>query len=143
MTDKDGGVGMDEMELTVELLPVDIDVRPGGMINPINLSGGGVIQVAILSTAAFDATTIDLATLRLGDGADPATPVSMRPNGTYEAHERDADGDGLPDLVVHVRVDELVANGDLTGTSAGLAVRGFLMNGCTNFYGDDAIRIVP
>jgi murein DD-endopeptidase MepM/ murein hydrolase activator NlpD len=143
VTDKDGGVGSDDLELTVEYFSVGVDIKPDGAPNPVNLSGNGVIPVAILSSADFDATTIDPATLRLGDGADPDTPVATRPNGTYQVHAEDANEDGVLDLVVHVRVNELVANGDLTPTTTSLVVRGFLTNGCTNFSGEDAVTIVP
>jgi hypothetical protein len=115
----------------------------GGSPNPVNLSGHGVLPVAILSAADFDATAIDPATLRIGDGVDPDTPVATRPNGTYMVHSVDVNGDDVPDLLVQVRVNELVANGDLTAAITSLEVRGFLTDGCTNFLGEDAVTIVP
>ena len=143
VADKDDGVGMDDLELTVEFLSVGVDIKPGGNNNPVNLKSKGVIPIAILSNVDFDATAIDLASLGIGDGTDPDTPVATRPNGTYQANEKDVDGDGLIDLVVHVRVDELVANGDLTAATTSLGVRGFLGDGCTNFFGEDAVTVVP
>jgi hypothetical protein len=56
---------------------------------------------------------------------------------------QDVNEDGFPDLFVQVRVNELVANGDLTVASTSLAVQGFLEDGCTNFFGEDAVTIVP
>lgn len=143
VTDKDGGADLDALELTVELFSVGIDVRPGSTPNPVNLRGNGVIPVAILSTAGFDATAIDPATLLVGDAADPSTPVATRPNGTYQVHVEDVNQDGLDDLFIHVRVSELVANGDLTDATTSLAVRGVLGDGCTNFLGEDAVTVVP
>ena len=143
VTDKDGGVDSDELELTVEFLGIGVDIRPGGSANPVNLSGNGVIQVAILSSADFDATTVDPATLLVGDAANPGTAAATRPNGTYQVHVQDVNHDGLPDLMVHVRVSDLVENGDLTATTTSLVVQGFLENGCTNFQGESAVRVVP
>ncbi len=143
VTDKDGGLGTDDMQLTVDFLSVGFDVMPGSAPSPVNLSGNGVIPVAILSSAVFDATAIDPATLRFGDSVDPDAPVETRPNGMYPVHARDVNGDGLPDLVVHVGVSDLVANGDLTEASTSLTVRGFLGDGCTNFLGEGALTIVP
>ncbi len=45
------------------ILMVDIDIKPGGDPNSINLNSRGVIPVAILSTETFDATTLDPSTI--------------------------------------------------------------------------------
>lgn len=143
VTDKDGGSGMDDMDLTVEFLAIGIDIKPGGTPNPVNLKSKGVVPVAILSSADFDATTIDPATVTLGNDANPDTPVAMRKNGTYHAAVEDVNEDGLLDLVVKFRVPELVANGDLTEATTSLTLQGFLQDGCTNFLGEDAVKVVP
>lgn len=143
VTDKDGGVDMDALELTVEFLGAGIDIKPGGGPNPVNHKGKGVLPVAVLSSATFDATAIDPATLTIGDDAAPDTPVATRPNGTYMAAVEDVNNDGLPDLVVHFRVNLLVANDDLTPATTSLVLQGFLEDDCTNFLGEDAVTVVP
>lgn len=143
VTDKDGDTGVDPMTLTVEHFPVDIEIKPTDNPNSVNPGSKGMLPVAVLSSASFDATQIDPATLLLGDETDPDTPVAVRNNGTFYASIEDVNNDGLPDLMLHFRVPELVANGDLTGASTSLVLRGFLTDGCTNFRGEDSVNIVP
>jgi len=142
VTDKDDGTDTDELALTVDFLGVEIDIRPIGGPSPINLNSNGVLPVAILSSSDFDASAVDPTTLRLGDDM-PNTPVAERPNGTLMVAVEDVNEDGLPDLVVHFRVQDLVANGDLTLTTTSLTLQGFLEDDCTNFLGEDEVRIVP
>ncbi len=105
---------------------VGIEIKPGGGVPVvINLAAGGNIPVAILSSATFDARTVDPATVRFAGAG-----VAQRPNGTLRASIDDVNGDGLPDLVVHVtttaiqlsRTDTIAV---LTGkTVAGVGIRG-------------------
>jgi len=44
---------------------VEIDIIPGSAQNAVNLSGAGVIPVAILSSPTFDALQVDPATITL------------------------------------------------------------------------------
>jgi hypothetical protein len=101
------------------------------------------MPVAVLSSADFDATQIDPATVTLGDEVGSDTPVAQRPNGRYYAEVEDVNGDGLPDVVFRFRVPELVANGDLSEGTTSLVLRGFLGDGCTNFRGEQTVRVVP
>ncbi|MBL3619333.1 MAG: hypothetical protein JMN26_16610, partial [gamma proteobacterium endosymbiont of Lamellibrachia anaximandri] len=55
------GVAEAAIKLQIEMedtIPVEIDIKPGSSINSINLSSSGVVPVAILSSAEFDATTV-------------------------------------------------------------------------------------
>jgi len=122
---------------------VEIVIKPEGDPSAVNLKGKGLISVAILSTATFDATDIDPETLLLGDEAGTDTPVAHQNNGSAYSFEEDVNDDGLLDLVVLFRVPELVDNGDLTGASTELVLRGFLDDGCTNFRGVDAVAVKP
>ncbi len=72
---------------------VTIDIKPGSATNPINLKSNGVIPVAILTTPTFDATTVDVSSVRFGPG--DATEVHGH------GHVEDVDGDGDLDLVLH------------------------------------------
>jgi hypothetical protein len=143
VTDKDGDTGFDSMDLTVDYLGVEIDITPSQDPNSVSLSNRGRLPVAVLSSATFDATEIDPASVLLGDEVGTGTPVATRPNGQFFSSIEDVNGDGLPDLVLHFDVPAMVANGDLTPTTTYLVLRGFLQNGCTNFLGQDAVNVVP
>lgn len=76
-------------------LQVAIDIKPGSSPNSINPRSNGVIPVAILSTGAFDATTVAPLSVKFG------------PNQATESHNKghleDVDNDGDLDLVLHFR----------------------------------------
>jgi hypothetical protein len=111
-----------QFTMTSATVQVAVDVKPGGFPNSINPKSKGVIPVAILTTDAFDATSVDPLSVQFG------------PNGATEAHGRghieDADGDGDDDLVLHfntqatgIRCGETAAS--LTGeTFDGQAIEG-------------------
>jgi hypothetical protein len=108
---------------------VPIDIRPHAFPNPIEVKDKGVIAVAILSTATFDARTVMPASVRFG------------PQGASEisGHERfeDVNGDHRPDLVLQFRIPE---TGILCGqVSAGIL--GKTMKGVT-IEGKDSILTV-
>ena len=58
-------------ENPVCVIDVDIDIKPGSDPNSINTRSNGVVPVAILGSATFDVTTIDVTTLTFGT----ATPA--------------------------------------------------------------------
>lgn len=81
---------------------VDVDIKPGDDSNHVNLKSGGKTPIAILSTAAFDASAIDPLTVTVA-----GAPVSLRGNGSTASSLEDVNGDGLLDLVVHVSTQAL------------------------------------
>lgn len=82
---------------------VAIDIIPFDDTNTIDISTEGNISVAILSTATFDATAVNPATVTL-EGAN----VKKGGNGKYLVNFNDVDSDGLLDMVVKILVDELM-----------------------------------
>ena len=85
----------------IPVLEVEIDIKPGSYPNSVNLGSNGVVPVAILSTADFDATLVDPETVTLA-GAD----VAVRGKGSkYLAAAQYVDGDNLLDLVLHVETE--------------------------------------
>ena len=74
---------------------VDIDIKPGGNPNRINLKSKGVVPVAVLGTVDFDAATIDPATVKFAG----ASPVHWALD--------DVDGDGNEDMLLHFKTQEL------------------------------------
>ncbi len=139
VTDKDGGVGSDDMELTVPYIEVEIDILPGTNVNPVNLRSGGRVPVAVLGSAELDVTAIDASTLILGNETDPETSVAQKNNGAYEAHLEDVNDDGYMDLVALFPMRDLVENGDLDELSTELVLRAFQDDGCTHLRGVDAV----
>ena len=120
---------------------VSIDVKPGSYPNSFNNDAHGVIPVAILGSASFDVSQIDVSTLRL-DGL----ALRMKGNGAYQFSIKDVSGnfsntmngepDGYPDLVCQFLDEDGVWNqGESIAT-----VRGKLSDGAP-FVGTDSIKI--
>lgn len=106
-------------------IAASIDIKPGSALNPINLGAKGTTPVAILSSATFDAATVDPATVKLA-GA-PAKKSSRE----------DVNGDGYLDLVLHV--DTAAMQLDAGSTEALLEGKTF---GGASVRGVDSVRIV-
>ena len=117
---------------------VQIDIKPGVFPNVITRASAGTIPVAIISTPAFDALTVDPATITLDGAAVKLVGKGERPL----CSTQDVNGDGRPDLLCHVLTSQLPAEGDGVaildalayplGSPPGIPVRGA-----------DFIRIVP
>ncbi len=145
VTDKDGGTGSDAVQVTVGYVTVGLDITPGSTPNPVSLNKQGALPVAILSSATFDASTLDVSSIRLGDEQGIDKPVALQ-KGRYQTRLVDVNGDGLLDNVLSFSVPALVANGDMQATSTALVIRGSQGTSggsCVNFRGSDAIVIVP
>jgi hypothetical protein len=130
LEDVDGN-GIPDVCEAPSVVAVEIDVKPGSAVNPINPRSRGVIPVAILGSETFDVADVDVSTLAFGlSGA----PLAHR-NGP---HFEDVNHDGFPDLLAHFRTQETsIAFGD---TEA--CVSGELRDG-TPFKGCDFVRTEP
>jgi hypothetical protein len=116
-----------------KVLPIQIDIKPGGVPNPINLGSQGNVPVAILTTETFDASTVDVSSIRFA-----GAPVAERNNDTTKATLEDVDGDGDLDLMLHFDTQMLV----LTSTSIEATLTAITSSGrCVS--GTDSIKIVP
>ena len=110
-------------------LDVDIDIKPWSDPNSINLKSKGIISVAILTTDAFDATTVDPLSAAFG----PASAVEAHGMG----HIEDVDDDGDLDLLLHFNKQEAdIACGDITAVLTGETFDGVPIEGF------DAVNIV-
>jgi hypothetical protein len=109
-----------------------VDIKPGEDSNQINLRSRGKTPVAILSTAAFDASEINPLTVTVA-----GAPVSLKPNGTPMSSLEDINGDGLLDLVVHVSTNALQPNFDNECVLEGTTFAG------QYFFGTDTVAVVP
>ncbi|HEX7091286.1 MAG TPA: hypothetical protein VF192_14185 [Longimicrobiales bacterium] len=130
-------------DFTFTPAPKEVVVRVQVQQGAINLGSRGLLAVAILSDAGFDAfADVNLQTVTLGDGSTEDTPMARYRNGRFLANGEDADGDGDRDLVMHFSTPSLVKNGDLTAATTELVVRGATKGGLA-FIGSDEVRIVP
>lgn len=113
--------------------PPTVDVIPGSVDNPVNTRARGVVPVAVLSTATFDATALDVRGLCFGDAEAPGERDCTESHG--RGHSEDVDGDGRADLVLHFEVRQ-------TGIDPGdtrACVSGRLPDG-SSFESCDAVR---
>ena len=135
-------LGVDNVCLIQNAIEVDLDVKPGSSTNPINVGSNGTFPVAILGSEDFDVTTVDVASILLGDGSSSGTGVAVKKNGSLHYSIEDVDGDGDMDLMMHFSTQAMVANGDLSSTSTSLSVSGET-NDDEVIVGEDIISIVP
>jgi len=126
-----GGGGFDLTFSPIVVKPIAIDIKPGNDGNPINPKNHGVIPVAILGSDTFDVADVDVSTVAFG-------PSSASPAHRNGPHRKDANHDGVKDLLVHFRTDEAGISSDDTEA----CVTGELLDG-TPFEGCDGIRTVP
>ena len=115
--------------------PVTIDVQPGSSLNSMNTSKKGLVPVAILTTAEFDASALSVVTACFGDAEAPSQRNCTDAHGGPRLADVDRDRD--LDLLFHYEV--LLTGIDFGDTRACLI--GTFANG-TGFYGCDTIRTV-
>lgn len=109
-----------------------IDIKPGSERNPVKLRSSGAIPIAIFSSADFDATQVDPATVTLAGAS-----VRHGNGGALLAHREDVDGDGSLDLLVQIDTDQLEVG---PGTTV-VRLRGRTFDG-TPLRGEDVIAVV-
>lgn len=114
-------------------LMVPIDIKPGSFPNSINLGSNGNVPVAILSTATFDATQVDPATVTLSGAA-----VNLNGKGTPMFSIQDVNDDGRIDMLIHITTSALVLNDNDTTA----VIEGSMFDGSA-IKGSDSVRIVP
>lgn len=139
VSDDDNGQGSASVTVTVSRLSVGLDVKPGSSDNPVKLNdkGNGDIPVAVLSGATFDASLVNVASVRLG-----TTAVAKRNNGTYMSSLEDVNGDGRADLVLHFERDTMIGAGDLAATTTQLQLVANLTDG-RQIGASDVVRVIP
>ena len=114
-------------------MSVNIDIKPDGFPNSINLSNNGIIPVAILSSPTFNAPSqVDIGTLTFGkNGNEPSLAKCS-------SQQEDVNGDGRLDLVCAFTTQATgFQSGDTMGTLKGKTVTGQLISGT------DSVRILP
>lgn len=117
-----GDVFFDNVRLTVKPINIDIDIKPGSFPNSINPRNRGVIPVAILTTATFDAATVDPTTVFFGKTGTEAAPV--------QSALEDVDGDVDTDLILHFNTQDTgIMCGDTSASLTGETFDGQAIEG--------------
>jgi hypothetical protein len=107
---------------------IDIDIKPGSDVNPINVKSHGKTPVVLLCSETFDPAAVDVTTITLG-----TTAVS----GTHCALD-DVNDDACLDLVCHFATHAL----GVTCADTELTLTAILTDG-TVVTGTDPITPVP
>ena len=124
---------VDNIILSMASINAQIDIKPGESVNSINIGSKGVVPVAILGSANFDASTVDQTTVSL-EGAAARLKGKSGDTGLL----RDINGDGYLDLMVQVNTQDLGLNtGAVTATLTAYTFAGVPISG------SDSINIVP
>ncbi|HEU0288238.1 MAG TPA: hypothetical protein VFR22_14420, partial [Nocardioidaceae bacterium] len=102
----------------------DVSIGDQGQVN---IAGTGLVPVVIHGGDGIDAAAVDPASIVVGDGVGPARTST----GGVIANLVDMDGDGSPDLVVHIDQADLRGSGDLTTDVAPVQVTADAIDGAT------------
>ena len=120
------------------VIPVEIDIKPGSDLNPINPMSRGVIPVALLGSDTFEVLDVDVTTLSFGPAAARSVLPLTNPWVFHFFSHFDVNRDGHKDLHVLFRTEETgIALGDEVA-----CLNGETLNG-TPFQGCDPITTVP
>jgi hypothetical protein len=125
-----GGSAVGEVTyISLSIVTVGLDIKPGNDHNNINPNSKKRIAVAILGSIDFDATQIvDFTTVTFGPGG--ASPV-------HDGHVEDVNGDGYMDMVFHFKTLETgIVCGDIEATLTGNTFGGI------QFTGTDTVKTV-
>ena len=129
---------------------VEVDIKPGGCPNPLNLKSRGLLPVAILGAEDFDVNDIDIASIRLAGVAPVRSNMEDVTAPVIDGNECDcveSAADGFVDLILkfttHDIVEALTCQEDdlVAGTQLSLLLTGVLKDG-TPLEGADCMVIV-
>jgi uncharacterized delta-60 repeat protein len=110
-------------------MTVEVDVKPESSDNLVPLGANGVVPVAILATASFDASTIEPASVCFGSADDPTRRDCTEKHGT--GHFEDVNGDARPDLLLHYEAEQTgIAPADTRACLNGKTRSGISIEGC-------------
>jgi hypothetical protein len=130
---------------------IEVDIKPGSCVNPLNVRSRGVLPVAILGSEVLDVRDIDTRTIRL---SSDGTELEVRPirgryadvSTSFEGELYDCRGapDGLEDLILKFKTRDVVrAIGKVNhGEEVVLTITGTLVDQITEFEGTDSVKII-
>lgn len=122
----------------VQGISIEIDIKPGGVTNPVNPKSNGKIPVAILSTPDFEAAfLIDKESLTFGRTGDEES-LHRRGKAVPNCDTEDVNDDGMFDLVCHFNTQDTgFQSDDAEGILRGLTIEGVPIEG------RDSVEIAP
>jgi hypothetical protein len=109
-------------------LRVSIDVKPGDNPTSLEPKRQGMVPIAVLSSKDFDATAVDLNSIRAG--------VTGTEGSMFRSMKEDVDHDGDVDLIILFRVADLA----LTCDTRGITIKGKTAQG-RDFEGTEAVTM--
>jgi len=125
---------------------VEIDIKPGEFPNVIHLGAQGTLPVAIISTTAFDALTVDPQTISLHS----VNSTTWTPNANLvgkgdraQCSAQDVNGDGRLDLLCHIVISTLSLAGESIAVLDAMTFTSSGPSGGIPIRGSDFIKIVP
>ena len=121
-------VGLASANAGAQALRVTIDVKPGDRPTTIAPKREGMIPVAILTSATFDATRVDPATVRVGASGTEAA--------VFRSAAEDVDKDGDTDLMLLIRVQQM----GLECTDTAVSLKGRTRDG-QEIEGTEAVKM--
>jgi len=121
---------------------VNIDIKPGGYPNKINLSSSGLLPVAVLTTQDFNASLFitEPEMAHLSDAGTAMTQSCAGPTAVRSVLD-DVNRDGQPDLVFFFRTQDL--NLDVNSTAATLMAHGSYNSTEMHIMGTDTVTVIP
>ncbi len=136
--------------IDLPVIKVPFDVKPTSCPNPLNVTEKGTLPTAILGSAGFDVSKIDVSTIKINGESpkewyllDVAAPFTGNVNSCTTCTT--AGPDGIMDLVVKVDAQAIIATLGTTtdGSCRSLIVTGNLKaaDGGFSIIGEDFIRI--
>lgn len=108
----------------------------------MNIGSSGLLPVAVLTTANFDAADVDPTPVTLGNDDGNDTPVAVKRDSSLHASLEDVDLDGDVDLILHFDVQVMGANNDPDSTTTELNLNGMTWS-AAGICGSDIISLVP
>jgi hypothetical protein len=146
VVDKDGGSGSDAVTVTVDAIPVQIDINPS-TIN-LNENGHALVTVRAYSSSDLNVATLNAASMVLTNGTGRGTTIARTGGGLLHwSADGDLNGDGLLDVEMKFRRDELVKNDDLQMNTTKLMLKGSIDEGlsatgeCGDVLGSADVRV--
>ncbi len=130
------------LRIKEKIIDIDIDIKPGGYPNSINLRSNSVLPVAILTTTDFDAACVDPETVKITGSLGSAFPVKWELLDVPEVWDpvlMAYAGDGDPDLVLYYDTQEL--NGVLGPSDTEAGFTGNIYGG-VHIRGTDSVRLI-
>jgi uncharacterized repeat protein (TIGR01451 family) len=139
-------------QVTIEgALTVSIDIKPGTTPNSVNCGNtSDPIAVGLLSSASFDATKIDVDSVRFGKTGTEAGELHRTKDGKAVSHApQDLNGDGLLDKIFHFSLTDTgfscadIPQGQNERTlNATLTGRAISTNGTVAITASDTLRLI-